>query len=205
LVYAKSPDFFVWTSFPSSLKLENDTPEDLYHDLPQFTVKAGDKLLFKANFKGEGVELCGLNWAGWNGREWRWLDAFYTPTATFDWVPLSKEYVVPADITIIAPHIGMKKGKVWMDDFEAYVNDVLTVREGFSNWNPYIGAGLGGVGGVIAGYLINPKEPLVPALVGAGLGAGLGGGAGYFVTVPASSSPTQQGQPQTSKRYVVRP
>jgi hypothetical protein len=68
-----------------------------------------------------------------------------------------------------------------------------------------IGAGIGAVVGGVVGYFINPKEPLIPVLLGVGLGAGGGYGAGYFVTPLIGSSPTQgQAPTQARARYVVR-
>jgi hypothetical protein len=76
---------------------------------------------------------------------------------------------------------GTPEGVTWYDDLKIYQDGVLIYSNGFDNWNPYIGAGLGGVLTAIPAYLITKKPEY--ALVGL-LGALIGAGVGYKTAKP---------------------
>jgi len=199
-------DFLAWTSFPSSLKAVNDGVERRMagKNIVDLVVSPGAeiKAVIKAkqqNVLGPPAPLSRLSLVVSEAGVPPWSDItpkeLMFPSGTFDWTEFQGVVTVPSGIRILRVVCNGGWGTetilgiTWFDDLEIYQDDVLIFHEDFSNWNPYIGAGLGGVGGAIAGYLIKPKEPLVPALVGACLGAVLGGGVGYFTAVPRASSP----------------
>jgi len=113
-------------------------------------------------------------------------DVTYTPMVDADYITVKLfdlEAAAPLEVFVR----GLKVG-----EFSAYPE--LWQEKSFGvpfisgDQLPWVTAIAGAVIGGIAGYLIKPKEPLVPALVGALLGAVLGGGVG-FTAVPRASSP----------------
>jgi len=199
-------DFLAWTSFPSSRKMVNETEEQIWWEAEgRPPVEPGRTLTVTVNGRGKDlimhpvtrlgpshIAVDGLNAVGEKVAR---LITLNFPIGTFDWRGFKATATVSSDVvtlrinTIAGPGLPERPSVTWFDDLKIYMDDVLIYQDDFGNWNPYIGAGLGGVGGAIAGYLIKPKEPLVPALVGACLGAVLGGGVGYFTAVPRASSP----------------
>jgi len=196
-------DFMIWTSFPSSVKLFNPEPKrrgwwTVFDHLP---VTPKSKIKIEINAKSDNLPAEGYGsylsiFGSKDGVEYKGIGIIVPRikgvTGIYgkkDWDRYVTEGEIPADVRMIRGYLVAAQGDTWFDDLKIYMDDVLIYQDDFANWNPYIGAGLGGVAGAIAGYLINPEKPLVPALVGLALGTCLGGGVGYFTAVPRASSP----------------
>jgi len=192
MVKKKEYDFLNWTSFPSSGKLFNDDPSEAiwWGQYRNISITPGKTLKIVVNWKQQDVILpeSGIRphvgfW--WNGV---WGGQIFPPLGTYDWREFKGEWIVPAGKTtldvIIAGGAGTpeKPGITWFDDLKIYQDDVLIYANDFSNWNPYIGAGVGGgLGGVGAFYLT--KNPVLSLGVAA-LGALVGGGIGALTAKP---------------------
>jgi len=180
----KEYDFLTWTSFPSSAKLTNDEGGDwawwgwIFTNL---AVTPGAKLLVKFKAKQQDVlySVSHIPVDGYNGKEWRRLWSVSVPLGTLGWSEYSAEITVPSDVIAIrsSPAGGAgskeKPGVTWFDDVEVYLDGKLIFKEGFSNWNPYLGAVAGAAVGGAGGYLVTrkPEYALIalPAAVIGGL------------------------------------
>jgi hypothetical protein len=187
-------DFLTWTSFPSSVKLVNDEPEKatwlLVFDF--LSVKPGASIRAEMKAKQEKVlypkYVSGFAVDGWDGKEWKRIARLALPLGNFDWSEQRLDLVVPSGIMAIrgalAGGAGSSEGVpgfTWFDDLKIYQDDVLIYANDFSNWNPYIGAGLGGALTAVPAYLIAKKPEY--ALVGV-IGALIGAGVGYMTAKP---------------------
>jgi hypothetical protein len=185
-------DFLNWKSFPSSLK-GVCTPEQRrlwVYERTNLPVQPGKKLHVEMMAKQENVlpalPLHNVSYiivdAGWE----RVLVAIELPNGTYDWrLFKSAEVTVPSDVRLvnirIACGFGTPKGITWFDDLKIYQDNELIYANDFTKWDPYIGAGAGGVGGALAGYLIT-KNPLY-ALIGIPT-ALIGAAVGYYTAKP---------------------
>ena len=77
--------------------------------------------------------------------------------------------------------MGGAKGVTWFDDVKVYQDNVLIYSNDFSNWNPYIGAGIGAVIGGVGGHLATKKPEY--ALIALPV-AVIGGVVGWLTTSP---------------------
>jgi len=184
-------DFLTWTSFPSSIKLINDEPEraawtKFYNAI---SVRPGFTLRVQIMAKQENVQyyVGGLAVEGFDGKEWTRILRTKLPLGTFDWSIHSQEITVPANVVAIRLNMAGGAGEpgrpgiTWFDDLKIYQDNVLIYANDFSNWNPYIGAGAGGVVGGVGGYQLTKD---IPTAVGvAALGALVGAAIGYLIPV----------------------
>jgi len=175
-----------FTSWPSSLKMENDRPEKLIHRVGFIDAVPGSKLYATINTKGK--ELSAIN--GFSGavgagiydhyhRYVRYLgDLVRFPVGTFNWrtLPGRGSFTVPLDAEVIGISIVIGRGTAWFDDLKIYQDDKLIYTNDFSNWNPYIGAGAGGLGVGVPTYLYTKNVPIAvgASLVGSLVGAAIG-------------------------------
>jgi len=189
-------DFLPWnyTSFPSSLKVVNDEYEarrtawrEIFRNL---SVTPGATLTVKFNCKQQDVlySTAHMSLRGWNGREWVWIGAIppRAPTGTFPWEERSGSLTIPEGITMIRGSFGAGPGTIespgltWIDDLQVYLDNKLIYFNDFSNWNPYIGAGVGGVGVSVPTYLYTKNVSVaigagvLGSLIGAAIGVAIG-------------------------------
>jgi hypothetical protein len=192
-------DFLTWTSFPSSGKIINELVSDWVNwqwppeSWPLVAVTPGSVLKVVYNVKQQGVTgraLSHFSVDGWNGSNWRRLANVppeWLPPGTWDWRHVEHSFTVPTDVTLIRfnPAGGDgtpgAPGITWWDDLKIFQDGKLIYVNGFDNWNPYVGAGLGGVLTAVPAYLI-AKRPEY-ALVGV-IGALIGAGVGYVTAKP---------------------
>jgi len=190
----ESFDFLRWTSFPSSLRADNDEGVNVTFRRRQFIpIKAPATIRVEGNIKVENGSIEEPAWiaiVGWDaaGREIRETWFHTSGVVSKNWVKMETSKDMPAGIAnielrMVCAGSGVK-GKVaitWFDDLKIYANGKLIYANDFSNWNPYIGAGLGGLSGVGAFYLT--KNPVLSLGVVA-LGAFIGGGVGVLTAKP---------------------
>jgi hypothetical protein len=180
-------DFLNWKSFPSSAKITvaEEVDFNFWPFSNPISVTPGRQLRLEVQVKQENVTNLHSHIAilEWDGKGWKRmyidppLGAPGLPLGTFDWNKFTAlTELVPTDVSLIrvAPVGGV--GITWFDDLKVYQDEKLIFSEDFSNWNPYIGAGVGagglGLGSYAATRDLKIAVPL--ALVGAGLGAFLG-------------------------------
>jgi len=169
-------DFLRWTSCPSSLKFVIDRAgykkerRATAWFSPYFRVRRGDRV--EASVKLRGEEITGELSPHIVGAAWKYE---YAPRGTFDWIEMIVEAIAHTtgdarfDITLY-PDVGVNKA--WIDDVRVWVNDVLVIKEDFSNWKPYIG----GFGVGILAYIHTKKVPIAvgAGIVGSLIGAAIG-------------------------------
>jgi hypothetical protein len=139
------------------------------------------------------LNLGTLSWLdifGFDGKEWKYLYRWIVADpGTADWLVLEHPiltHYVPEGITAFKLRLcggygANGVGVTWFDDLKVYQDGKLIYGNGFDNWNPYIGAGLGGVLTATPAYLITRKPEY--ALVGV-IGALIGAGVGYATAKP---------------------
>jgi hypothetical protein len=186
-------DFLTWVSFPSSIKLFNPTVElpnvwvTLFETL---AVKPGSKLTVSVWQKVKDVthEFSYVLIEGFDGSKWSWLTGVPPSGAggvgTIDWRKYERSITIPSNIVAIRCKLmgaGGLPAITWYDDLKIYQDDVLIYSNDFNNWNPIIGAGLGGIATAIPAYLLTKKPKY--ALIGL-LGALIGAGVGYMTAKP---------------------
>jgi hypothetical protein len=187
-------DFLSYTSFPSSVKYVNDTPGSWYWPpivATNIPVTPGKKLRIEFKAKGTNIQPTGVDKVGcflwvqaYDGKEWKEISRvpkFPHMLGTFNWAAFSGELTVPAGALLVRLGLGIASGTAtqpsafWLDDLKVFQDNALIYANDFNNWNPYVGAVVGGVGGALAGYVIT-KQPMyalaaIPtALVGAAVG-----------------------------------
>ena len=105
------------------------------------------------------------------------------------WRPEKDGYkiVVPEGIKVVKMFLlggagdRERPGVTWLDDLKVYVNGKLVYLNDFSNWSPYIGAGVGATAGGLVAYLPTRKieygaaGAAIAGIVGAIVGWLLGG------------------------------
>jgi len=183
-------DFLTWTSFPSSLKLVNDTTtiEYVWYKVAEgIPVKPGGKVTLECmgkqvgHFEKEkitGVRLDLMINGKWDPAGFMWL-AF--PQGTFDWKKISypvSPKAVPEGATVMMVRLyakGVKGDVAWFDDLKIYQDGVLIYSNSFDNWKPYLGAGLGAVAGGVGGYLATRKPEYALAALPVALVGGIVG------------------------------
>jgi hypothetical protein len=195
-------DFVVWRSFPSSAKLVSDRFDELA-SWPRFlahglSVKRGAKLTVQFYAKQENVlgekgvkQASGVSrlsvYGSADGKTWKYLSGIALPPGTFDWQLFSGELTVPSDVAVIRLYLGGgwgapgRPGVTWVDDVKIYQDGALIYSEDFSNWSPYIGAGLGAVAGGVGGYLATGKPEYALAALPVAL---VGGIIGWLTAKP---------------------
>lgn len=224
-------DFLTWASFPSSGKIVNDTEWwGLWQKtwkLFERSVTPGKKLTVTVNVKQEGVlpparkshisinnaiPQPGVSSPSGIGPR---IGVITMPNGTFNWRQFSLELIVPSNVSVITAYIaGGAKGTSWWDDLEIYMDDVLIYSNDFSNYNPIIGAGVGGAGLGAAvpavAYVVDKprieKDPLIAVGLSV-LGIVLGGAAGFLVgqafsPVPAATA-ISSGAPESPDTHEV--
>lgn len=116
------------------------------------------------------------------------LNGYITiPDGTHPWSKFTQEYTTPAGTYQIVPFFGATKGTVWFDDLKIYQNNVLIYSNDFSNWNPYIGAGIGAIAGIPAYIITKKSKPKNRAIITVGAtiaGIAIGGAVGYLTAKP---------------------
>jgi len=153
----RAQDFLTWTSFPSSVKLVNDTEKFLtWRIIPSekaLAVNPGSKLHAEIRVKQEGIlgpykSHLALRAAALP--EWPVVDRIMIPNGTFDWSDFTVEADIPSNVSSILVYFAtVPKGTNWFDDLRIYQDGVLIYENKFSNWGPFIGipvpivAGLG--------------------------------------------------------------
>ena len=198
--YGKEYDFLVWTSFPSSIKFWDIRAKvgiAVWSDwTPAIAVAPGNLVKVQVNCKQENVLYStsrAETW-GWVEAEKRWRKVFGLwvdiPRGTIPkFKTFTSEMKVPEDITAIRVRVGGGSGSpeapgiTWFDDLKIYQDDELIYSNDFSNWNPYIGAGVGAVATAIPAWLIT-RNPLATLGVSVLVGAPLGGLVGYLTAKP---------------------
>jgi hypothetical protein len=192
-------DFLTWTSFPSSLKLVNETDREeyvWYRVAEAIPVKGGAKMTLEANMKQASYgkrsrSTSGMSMAGVRIDVWRdslkgyegflWLEA---PWGDYDWVNVKYPFspkAIPSDARYMKVALyakGFKPATIWFDDLRIYQDGAIIYSNDFSNWKPYIGAGLGAAAVGVSAYLITRKPEYTPVAL---LGAVVGGVAGLFL------------------------
>ena len=185
-------DFFSFTSFPSSIKLINDEPEVIRYPKPEmkwfWTIPVDpEKILIKTVVKVKQANVPAIKgriWAiGWNGVDWIGMGfPDELPLGSFDWITLETEREMPLNTSIVRLQLNggggtkEKPSTTWFDDLKIYQNGELIYSNDFANWNPYLGAGLGGLAGGVGGYELTKDIPttigisLLGSLIGAGIG-----------------------------------
>jgi len=181
-----SYDFLVWRSFPSSRRHDYSEGRSgwLWDHLPAvIPVKPGSTITTRVYVKQQDVKYTQSHipvWI-WNGEEWvRWRELLKPlPIGTFDWREFVDTWIVPEEAQAIKIALaGGAGGVTWWDDLRIYMDGELIYANDFTNWNPYIGAGLGAVLTGILTQLVTGKPEYS---IGAGLLGGLGGAvAGYY-------------------------
>ncbi len=205
-------DFLNWTSFPSSIKLTNDTMTrsggGAFENIP---VNPGT-VRVEVNGKTQDVQLIkgsGSYIAFWGHRadgSRKWIGTCDIRYGTHDWEKAEAELPIPADIVILRGYLiagGGNKAQPsisWFDDFVIKQNGRIIYENKFSNWNPVIGAGIGAIIGGAVGELTKPIGPIASPLIGALGGAALGGGIGYALTRQVVSTPVAI---PIERRYVI--
>jgi hypothetical protein len=191
-------DFLTYTSFPSSIRLTNDEgKKSVWTDyvlIRNLAITPGSTITIEAKVKQQDVapELetyshCGVRYKDPATGQVTWSCTAGAPAGTFDWRTIRGSRVVDQNIQTAyvfisgGPGYPDKPGITWFDDIRVYQDGKLIFSADFSNWNPYVGAGVGGVGGALAGYLIT-KNPLY-ALVGIP-GALAGAAVGLYTAKP---------------------
>jgi hypothetical protein len=189
-------DFSNWTSFPSSIKLTNDTENQRSYFGWRVPVAPGKTLTLTFKGKGENQTIHPISKLGTShvsidgeyadGRRVRLLTVSF-PLGSFNWQEFKGSVVVPSDIWYIridlwsGTGLPEKPNIAWFDDLKVYMDNTLIFSNDFTNWNPYIGAGVGGILTAVPAYLITKKPEY--ALVGI-VGALIGAGVGYMTAKP---------------------
>jgi len=190
-------DFLSFTSFPSSGKYVNDTEWWWWVIIfSGLNVRPGSTLRIEVNAKATDNLL--RTEEGYGSYLFiketgtlRELGRVGLPPGSYDWRKFSGEVRIPTDVRSVDVGVGVSTGMaegrpgiLWLDDLKIYMDGVLIYANDFSNWNPYIGAGIGaGVGG-IGGYLAT-KRPEYALL--AILGAIIGGTIGWLTAEPTNT------------------
>jgi len=199
-------DFLTWTSFPSSRRIVNPTTGNAWNVFLGeaeiiVSVKPGSTLRLECNIKRAGA--AGGDTVNYGAavnvlrrvpvtpstpRGWFTMFNILTPPDAFDWTKFTAEGKVPSDVNVVAIEYACARAKTeggenvaWFDDLKLYQDGVLIYSNDFGNWNPYIGAGVGGAAGALAGYLITRKPQY--ALIGIP-GALAGAAVGYYTAKP---------------------
>lgn len=201
-------DFLNWTSFPSSGKVFTDEARydawATWGVSPVIPVTPGRTLKAEVMVKQQNVmySRSHVHMVGYDGKTWRVMPSIPPvetpiPVGTFDWKKFLLEETIPSDIIAIrvdpAGGAGSPEapGITWFDNLKIYQDDVLIYSNDFTNWNPYIGAGIGTpIGGVAANLLKEPLGPIVSEAVGAGLGGAVGGLIGLLTAIGVIPIPT---------------
>lgn len=179
-------DLLRWVSWPSSLRIINPERECLRYSYQNVEVTPGKRLHVEVMGK-KGTSPMGacisINW--WDGERWvdlvpdKGIPGRIFPEGVFDWTLFDFYYVdVPQGTRLIRVQpVGgggsaEKPSVTWFDDLKIYQEGIEKpiYKNYFSNWNPYLGAGVGSVVGGLAGRSIRPEKPLT-MVAGAGLGA----------------------------------
>jgi len=192
-------DFRNWTSFPSSLKLigQYDNP-GAYRLFEERAVRPGAVITLSCQVKALDLTFDkGEKWLSKSyfsvhgyyeaGREWKLMWDPTVPFGTYGWTPFTRKFTIPSGVTKMRITIyggwGPNRGPAatWFDSLRIHMDDVLIYSNDFTNWSPYIGAGLGGACGALTGYLITRK----PLYALAGIPTMLIGAAiGYYTAKP---------------------
>jgi len=184
-------DFLTWKSFPSSAKIWIDELEgwalwprwlDSIAVRPEASVKVQvfvkqhNVLGFPSHILMEGYNQVTGDWQ-------HILPDIWFPKGSFNWTLHEHVFAVPANV--VALRLGLRGGGggiTWYDDLKIYQDDVLIYSNDFSNWNPYVGAGAGGIGVSVPAYLYTKN---IPVAVGAGvIGTLIGTIIGYLTPTP---------------------
>jgi len=150
-------DFLTWTSFPSSIKLVNDeSPQNkpFYKIAEGIPVKPHATL--KAIYKGK-TENSTEPPGGGNFVMVRLLDAAgryvthkvaWIGYGTIDWKDVQAVVTAPSEAAVMEVYIAGAGGRpempaiTWFDDLKIYQDDEFIYENKFSNWKPYILAGI---------------------------------------------------------------
>lgn len=194
-----SYDFLTWTSFPSSLRVDVPAQYKIDHlitELMRITPKTD--ISMEANFKWKNNDhfpLVAIFWYDATGVEVGSTVLIHPlwqgPRITdLEWTKITNVVrpTIPENAVIgkVVYRTGYsdKPGVIancWLDDLKVYQDGTLIYANDFGNWNPIIGAGVGGAGGALAGYLITKKP--VYALAGIPT-AVIGGVIGWLTAKP---------------------
>lgn len=185
-------DLQTWTNFPSSLKFTSEgQPLPLRTPLfPNIAVTPNTTLTFKMDVKQENIVTdFQSQLAIYRGPipEAPWITGWYFPKGTYDWTPFVMSLKVPDNVTAINGILWSgggtpeKIGCTWFDNLKIYQDGVLIYSNDFSNWNPYIGAGVGVMAGIPA-YLITKKLIITIGVIA--LGTVIGTFIGYATAKP---------------------
>jgi len=160
----KEYGFLTWTSFPSSLKLFNDEPGEVYRvDLFTLPVTPGSTLKVEINAKKKNVRFrnSGLVFEAFNGR-WHYIPSasITVGVGTLDWLKYAGEpWTVPENFTEIRIALTGGSGSpeapgiTWFDDLKIYKDDKLIYDNYFTAFRP----------GKIVPVMVTPPEVLVRA------------------------------------------
>jgi len=150
----ESFDFLQWTSFPSSLKVDNDEGENKIFRSRQFIpIRAPTTIRAEGMIKVENGNIAEPAWIAMYGYDLAGSKVagsyFHTDvTVSRDWVKVEGSIDMPArvlniELRMICAGSGVK-GRVattWFDDLKIYQDDTLIYENKFSNWLPYQIAG----------------------------------------------------------------
>lgn len=194
-------DFSDYKSFPSSVKAESDTgisqsgmPGLLtYQYIPirgQSTVRIEGMIKTANATKSAWLAISGIDTLN-KGVDATW---FHAPTIASTWTKVQIQGNMPSNVTKLLIEFAIAGSgtagvvaKTWFDDVKIYQDDVLIYTNNFSNWNPYIGAGVGALAGIPAYIIAKKSTPKKRAMIAVGAtiaGAVIGGAAGYLTAKP---------------------
>jgi len=191
----KEYDFLTWTSFPSSFKIINpasDRETMVWHGVVRdLAVNPDLPVLVEVNIKNQNLIWHSfVHIAGWDETLKKYVHKTSSPVTgpgTKPWTHYRGGYFAPIGSRMIAISLVGRGGTspetpgiTWFDDLRVFQDDKLIYANDFSNWNPYIGAGAGGVGVAVPTYMYTKDVPLA---VGAGVvGTLIGTAIGYFIS-----------------------
>ena len=201
-------DWFDFVSFPSSFKVVNDIELHQYIWItPELPIRKGEEVSIELKIKQRNV-LAGATAVRlfiWDGEEWKRIlpepwSAQMVRRGNFDWADISEVneslttpvWTIPEGAKVFKLQLVAGKystdraeckenpSEIKLDDLKIYRNGVLIYEADFTNWNPYIGLGLGAV---LTGILTQLVTGRLEYSIGVGLLGGLGGGAvGYYLS-----------------------
>lgn len=157
----ESYDFLNFVSFPSSLRLENDTGYTVTPKVNYIPLKGPGKVRVECMVKVKGgypaekyndKEMSA--WVGFGGRDAnrKFVEDTYGRTYPLvigdqDWVKVVGEANMTPEVVWLAfstdPAGSGTPGKVaytWFDDLKIYLDGKLIYEDNFSNWNLYLGS-----------------------------------------------------------------